>query len=109
MTNNPDKEASAETPTTSTDNKHQKPSPVLRSELQIPNSVINEHKTDKQENNNGRGQLRTWLEVLTLLAIVSYTTIAAYQLGEMRKSTDATKISADAAKRAATVAENTFN
>lgn len=108
MTDDPNvKFEEAKSPTVSSDQNHQPSPPVLRSELQIPETLIDKYDSQQAKNaRNERWKLR--LEVGTFLAVVAYATVAGYQGCKMREAADATRISADAARDAVQIAKNTL-
>jgi len=80
-------------------NKEQPPPPILRTELQIPHSIIDTYNTNQYKKN----RLERWkfgIEVLTLVVITGYTCIAYHQWKEMHTSTVAVKEQFRIAKRA---------
>ncbi|MGC2419990.1 MAG: hypothetical protein WA434_19770 [Candidatus Acidiferrales bacterium] len=62
-----------------------KPAPVLRAELQIPQTAIDRYDAN-QKSTHRRERYRFWIEIGTLLAVVIYATIAAFQWCAMRQS-----------------------
>ena len=90
----------------SPDQQREESTPVLRTELLIPQAVIDQHNSEqKEENRRERWKLR--VEVATLIAILIYTTIAGYQGCQMRRSTEAAEESAKAAANAVAIADAT--
>src|SRR5208283_5351869 len=83
------------------------PPPTFSTILEIPDTIIDKYNTDqKKRYRQERNRFR--IEVLTLVVIAIYTGIAGYQGYKMREATEAAKTSADAAEKAAGVADNTF-
>lgn len=108
MTDTPDKEPTDPVLTNhDSEEKHQKTSPVLPAKIQIPHSITNCYKSEKKRKNRFEwGKL--CVEILTLLAVMFYASIAYYQWGAMREATDAAKKSAEAAVSAVQVAKETL-
>ena len=100
MTDTPYKEPTdPENTTHNSQQGQQNASPILRAELQIPESAINTYKSEQKQ----KTRLERWklfVEVLTLLAVISYAGIAYYQWGAMREA-------AQAAIDAVEIAKNT--
>lgn len=81
--------------------------PALRAELQIPQPAIDAYKT--QQNKSQRIQwLNFWVTLATLTAVVVYAAITYLQWGEMRKSTEAAKKTADISAQALENSVKTF-
>ena len=77
-------------------------------EIEIPSTIIDEYRRN-QYNQRRENRKIFYVGIGTLIAILCYTAIAAYQGCEMRKAAEATKTSADSAKIAADTAKNTFD
>lgn len=73
----------------------------------IPPSKCN--KDQSMQDKCSMKKLKFHVEVATLCVLACYTLITGYQGWKMREATEAAKVSADAAKLAATVSEKTFN
>jgi hypothetical protein len=97
-----------EPPATNPNQDPQNPAPIMRADLQIPQTVIDEYRYG-QTKQDRREWWKLRAESLTLATVICYTIIAGYQGCKIREATDAAKTSADAANRAATTAERTFN
>lgn len=73
--------------TDTSDHEHQYSPTILRAELKIPHS-----ETYQDEARSARELVReTWklyVEIFTLLVVFGYTTVAAFQLGEMKKASE---------------------
>lgn len=83
------------------DQSHNAPQ-VLRAELQVPHTIeVETHPKDKK---TGREWYKLVVETITLLGVLAYAAIAAFQWCEMKKATVATQQAADAATSAATTA-----
>src|SRR3990167_5112531 len=102
------KQINPETKNHESDQEHQNTPPVPRAEPQILPPTINGCNSD-QDKRYRLDRRRFYVEIFTLIAIALYTIIAYRQWDAMYKATEATKKSADAAERAVTTAEKTFN
>lgn len=78
--------------------------PVLRAVMEVPQPVIDEF-TRQYEQENRREKIKIGLEVLTVVGIFFYATIAAFQWGAMLRADKEATISANAAVTAAGVAQ----
>ena len=79
--------------------KREEPTPVLRAELQIPPSVVDEYKSWQQEKKRHE-KWKLPIEVVTLIAVVSTASIAGYQGCQMRKATILAEESSRSSNRA---------
>jgi hypothetical protein len=63
---------------TSTNEEHDKTPPVLRAELEIPQSIRDEYHS-KTSKRNRHENWKLGVEIVTALAVIAYTTVAAFQ------------------------------
>jgi len=85
-------------------------SPVVPSNLPVSASSPTDGKTDSLATKNYELSRRQFvIALITLVALATYTSIAAYQANLMREATNASRRSAAAAESAAQTAEDTFN
>jgi hypothetical protein len=104
----PKKENSqAERPENRADHSQASPAPVLPTEVDVLQTLINEYKTRDGESSRLQGR-NFWLGVITVAVIVAYTTVAALQWCAMLRTNKLTRQSADAAKESAKVATQTL-
>jgi hypothetical protein len=83
--------------------KRNQPPPVLRAELEVP-QAIRDQKAAQDTRNNRRENWRLAVEIITVLIVLGYTSVAYLQWTEFIGSTDAAFDSAKAARRSAAVA-----
>ena len=109
MTDEPDvKLQNPKTPDAKPNDGHEETGPGTRTEVHFPPAVVEEYRA-RQGKKEGNEKRRFIVEVFTLFVISLYTAIAGYQGCKMREATRATQQSADAAAKAATTAEKSFN
>lgn len=95
MAHDPAKESpESEPPSTHPGQQSNESPPVLRAELQIPQSVIHQYESE-QHKQNRREWWKIRIEVATLAAIIVYAIISGIQANQMHKATDAARKSTD--------------
>lgn len=76
-------------------------------EAKLPESFIQQHKTERGED-TARGRKKFCVEVLTLIAVLAYTTVAFWQGCSNKTAADAAKSAADTATAALTKVQRAF-
>ena len=76
----------------------QQNTPTLKAELQIPDALVAQTKETNAKSER-REKFKVVIELTTLFAVLAYTTVAAFQWWEMRKTTKATQQSVADADR----------
>ena len=93
--------------TDAADDKHQQSPTILRAELKISHSEKYQDEA-KAARDLIRETWKLYVEIFTLLVVFGYTTVAAFQLSEMKKATVAAEQTATAAQRANSDARDRF-
>ena len=84
----------SEHPLSTSNQQQETTAPILPPEFPIPQPVINEYNSWKHESNR-RERWKRKIEVCTLIGILAYTTVAAYQACQMRRATNAAQESTE--------------